>query len=90
MVLLCWPELMLVQFAADIFAECGKIASKMKSAPESVPPLLFRGGSSLEHELPPQHCYRMIAVTSSRTCSTCQRLERQRSRSRIEICHLDL
>ena len=32
MVLLCWPELMSVQFAADIFAEWGKIAAKMKSA----------------------------------------------------------
>lgn len=46
-------------------------------------------GSSLEHELPPQCCYRMIAFTSSRTCSACQRLERQQNRSHIGICHLD-
>ena len=33
MVLLCWPELMSVQFAADIFAKCCTIASKTKFAP---------------------------------------------------------
>ena len=45
-----------------------------------------RGGSSLEHEPPPQYCYRMLAFTSSRTCSACQRLERQQNRSHICIC----
>ena len=36
MALLCWPELMSVQFAADIFAEYGIIASKTKFAPGPV------------------------------------------------------
>ena len=37
MALLCWPELMSVQFATDIFAECGKIAPKLKFDLGSVP-----------------------------------------------------
>ena len=52
-------------------------------------PITERGGSSLEHEPPPQCCYRMIAFTSSRTCSASQRLGRQQNRSRIGICRLD-
>ena len=33
MVLLCWPELMSVQFTSDIFAEHGATAAKTKFAP---------------------------------------------------------